>query len=527
MNIAEVLCHQAATRPESMAIMDAAGGRDRGLTFAQLDRAAAGVARLMREAGLQSGDRVLVLQPMSAELYIALAAIFRLGLVAMFPDPSGGRELIERCCALQSPRAMIASPKAHLLRLLSPELRRIPVKFSIGLPVPGAIPLNRTFELSHGTPIHSCPPDAPALLTFTSGSTAEPKAALRSHGFLLAQHRAIEQALELKPGEVDLSTLPIFVLANLASGVTSLLPDVDLRRPDAIDPAPLIKQIEAYQATRSGASPAVYQRMVEYCEERSGTLPSLKRIFTGGGPVTPDLMDRLQRVAPQATITAVYGSTEAEPIARISRHEIATEDSAAMLRGSGLIAGRPVPSIQLRIISDQWGTPIGPYTQTEFEAICQPPGAAGEIVVTGEHVLSGYMNGRGDQESKFNVGAVRWHRTGDAGHLDDRGRLWLLGRCAARIKDAHGTLYPFSIDQVASRHPGVRRAAVVAHRGKRVLAVELVGRARKNLPLGALLDSLAFAKLDELRVLKHLPVDKRHNAKVDYPTLHALLERIA
>jgi acyl-CoA synthetase (AMP-forming)/AMP-acid ligase II len=326
---------------------------------------------------------------------------------------------------------------------------------------------------------------------------------------------------------VDLSTLPIFVLANLASGVTSLLPGVDLRRPDAMDPAPLVTQIAAHQATRAGASPSVYQRMVEYCEEQGQTLPSLKRIFTGGGPVTPELMDRLQRVAPQARITAVYGSTEAEPIAQIRRDEVSIEDSAAIFGGRGLLAGRPVPSIQLRIIPDRWGTPIGPYTQMEFEAICLPPGAAGEIVVAGEHVLSGYMSGRGDSESKFNVGGVRWHRTGDAGRLDDRGRLWLLGRCAARIEDARGTLYPFCVDQVAARHPGVRRAAVVAHRGKRVLAVEPSGRAEKWPRLDALLNSLAFAKLDELRVLKRLPMDKRHNAKIDYPTLHALLERIA
>jgi acyl-CoA synthetase (AMP-forming)/AMP-acid ligase II len=527
MNIAEILRDRASTRPESVAIVDAAGRHARRLTFAELDRAATSAAGVMHDSGLRPGDHVLVLQPMSAELYIALAAVFRLGLVAMFPDPSGGIRLIDRCCALAAPRAMIAGTKAHLLRLVSPGIRRIPVKCSIGLPVPGAIPLNRRISRAQEVPIQTCSPEAPALLTFTSGGTGAPKAAMRSHGFLLAQHHAIEQVLELTPGEVDLSTLPIFVLANLASGVTSVVGGVDLRRPDAIDAERLIAQTESYHATRAGASPAVFQRIVEHCEAQGRTLPHLKRVFTGGGPVTPDLLDRLARVAPHACVTAVYGSTEAEPIARISRDEISSDDSAAMLCGRGLLAGRPVPSVALRVTPDRWGTAIGPFTQSAFNASCLPADVAGEIVVSGEHVLSGYVNGHGDSETKFDVGAVRWHRTGDAGYLDDRGRLWLLGRCAARIEDARGTLYPFSVDHIAARHPGIRRAAVVAHRGKRVLAVEMAGRSKPPAPLDALLASLAFANVDELRVLKRLPVDKRHNAKVDYPSLCALLERTA
>ena len=78
---------------------------------------------------------------MSQELYVALGALLRQGLVAMFVDPSAGRRYIDRCCELRRPQAMIASSRVHWLRLISPELRRIPVKFSIGSRVPGAVPL--------------------------------------------------------------------------------------------------------------------------------------------------------------------------------------------------------------------------------------------------------------------------------------------------------------------------------------------------------------------------------------------------
>ena len=82
--------------------------------------------------------------------------------------------------------------------------------------------------------------DDEALITFTSGSTGAAKAAVRTHGFLLAQHAVLARDLELQAGEVDLTTLPIFVLANLASGVCSVIPDVDMRAPADADPARLM-----------------------------------------------------------------------------------------------------------------------------------------------------------------------------------------------------------------------------------------------------------------------------------------------
>src|SRR5881396_2921740 len=136
MNICEILQHHARCRPTATAIIDTWKGQTRTTTFAQLDAAAARAARLLDEHGLRAGDAVLVFHPMSAELYIALLALFRLQLVAMFLDPSAGREHIERCCVMNPPKGLIAGTKAHLLRLVVPALRRIPVKIVIGWPLP-------------------------------------------------------------------------------------------------------------------------------------------------------------------------------------------------------------------------------------------------------------------------------------------------------------------------------------------------------------------------------------------------------
>jgi acyl-CoA synthetase (AMP-forming)/AMP-acid ligase II len=524
MNIAQILHAHARAAPLQPAIIDTRYGRCRRTTFAQLDEQAARAAGLLWELGLRPGDAVLVFQPMSAELYVALAALFRLGLVGTFLDPAAGLEHVERCCALNRPKAFIGCSTAHLLRLRSGAVRAIPRKLVIGPPLPGAVAWSRAARTPPYPDILACDPSSPALLTFTSGSTGAPRAIVRSHGFLLAQDRVLAEILELRPGEIDLATLPIVLLANLASRVTSVIANADLRRPDAIRAGPVIAQIREHQISRAAASPAFFERLMSYCAERRITLPSLRKLFSGGAPVLPRLLHQMQATAPHAEVVSVYGSTEAEPIAHIACGDMQPKDFQAMAEGRGLLAGKPVAAVQLRILRDQWGSAVGPYTEAKFAAECLPPGQAGEIVVSGPHVLTGYLHGDGDRETKFRVGETIWHRTGDAGYLDECNRLWLLGRCAARVTDRHGVLYPLGAEMVACQDPRVRRAALGNHAGRRVLALE--SNSWWWLPnLLELTRRLAWAEIDELRMYRRLPVDARHNAKIDYPRLVRLLQK--
>ncbi|MCL1470397.1 AMP-binding protein [Argonema antarcticum] len=523
MNIATILHDRTATHPQLPAIIDTDCHHSRIITFADLELAASRVCTLLRRCGLQPGDAVLVFYPMSAELYTALLALFRLGLVAIFLDPGAGRKHINQCCKLYPPKALIASHKAHLLRLVSPALRRIPLKFAIAFPVPGAISWHSARHLPPDPEIVRCSHDTPALLTFTSGSTGQPKAALRTHGFLLSQNRVLAQCLQPKPGEVELVTLPIFVLANLAAGMTSVIPKGDLRFPGAIAPSPIIAQIQTHKPSRILASPAFLERLAEYCLKRRLTLPSIEKIFSGGATVMPLAIAKWQQIAPQAEFTVVYGSTEAEPIARICDRDIKSEDITATLNGRGLLVGKPVSAIQLKIIRQQWGKPIISYTESEFANACLPPETVGEIVVSGNHVLPGYLYGYGNEETKFNVEGIPWHRTGDGGYLDLQGRLWLLGRCSAYIEDEYGILYPFAVEAVVQHYPNIRRCAIVSYRGRRILVVEL-NNPKSKINLTSLHQSLANTQIHAIKVCKKLPVDKRHNSKIDYPALLKLLQ---
>ena len=97
-----------------------------------------------------------------------------------------------------------------------------------------------------------------------------------------------------------------------------------------------------------------------------------------------------------------------------------------------------------------------------------------------------------------------------------------MGRCVARIDDEVGTLYPFTVECAVHRHPQVKRAAMISHRGKRLLVLELCGRTNPAW-LEDVENELLWAHLDEIRILRRIPVDKRHNAKIDYAALSRLL----
>jgi acyl-CoA synthetase (AMP-forming)/AMP-acid ligase II len=164
-----------------------------------------------------------------------------------------------------------------------------------------------------------------------------------------------------------------------------------------------------------------------------------------------------------------------------------------MAAGDGLLAGRPVDAIDLRLAAD------------------------GEIEVSGPHVVTGYLDPADDAATKRRDGGRVWHRTGDGGRLDADGRLWLTGRIAARA----GGLEPFRVEIAARSWPGVRAAVLLPVGERRVLAIE---GDRRHLPewrtAAARLGSLA------VRPVRRIPMDRRHRSKPD-DARHAALLRAA
>jgi len=518
-NLAARMLASAHRHPERDAFVASRSGRSRRLTFGALAEQVAAVAAGLEARGIAPGDRVLLFVPMSIELYVALLALHHLGACAVFVDAWAGRARLDQAVAAAQPRAFIGSPRAHLLRLASPAVRAIPRAIVLG----GPWRLERLAQPGRARAAAPVSADDPALVTFTTGSTGAPKAAVRSHGFLWAQHLALQDHLRLREDDVDLPTLPVFALNNLAVGCTTVLPDFDPRRPADIDPATIHRELVAERVTTTSGSPAFYERLAAWCRGRGERL-ALRALFTGGAPVLPPLA-RLLSETVSGEVHVVYGSTEAEPIAGIEARAML----AAMEQGGeGLCVGAPIDRIRVRVVRAHDG-PIE-LGGDRWAAWDVAPGEAGEIVVQGDHVLPGYAgDAQAERANKVRDDGVLWHRTGDAARLDAQGRLWLMGRVSRRVRRDGATWWGLPAEVRALRVDGVRHAAYLGRpdpgRGQRaVLCVETDGGALDAGTRTRLVAAVAPHPVDELHAFAQLPRDPRHRSKTDTGALIAMLE---
>ena len=460
-HLAALFAQVAASKGAAPALIERSGRR---VSFAALAAQAEAFAGHLAARGIGKGDRMLVAMGVGADLYATLAGLWRIGAVAVFPEPALGLAGLRHAVAAARPRAVVTTWPYTLIRAL-PWLWGLPGFH----PRRGGPP----------PPLAALGADEPALISFTSGTSGAPKGIVRSQGFLMAQRAAVARLLDSPEPEIDLVAFPVFVLINLAAGRCSALPNWGLARQDQVTAAALAAWIAQTGATRALLPPALAERLT------TAPRPApLHTVFTGGGPVFPDVLAGLQGMSLRAV--AVYGSTEAEPIAHLEAANLRAEDLAAMRAGAGLLAGPPVPQVRLRLED-------------------------GEIWVAGDHVNQGYLDPARDAEAKVrDAGGTVWHRTGDAGRLDEGGQLWLLGRRGSVVQGPKGPLYPFAVETAARSWPGVTRAALAEVAGAPVLAVE--GDARHQADWTARAARLGITRV---AALDRLPLDRRHRSKID------------
>lgn len=522
-NIAARLAERAARHPERDAIVEYVRGRARRVAFGELVRGVAALAAGLRDVGVRPGDRVLLFVPMSIDLYRAVLACAHAGAAVVFIDAWADRARLEHAVEAARPRAFVGTPKAHLLRLRSPAVRRIPVHWIAGR---RAFRIGRYEHPDATRAAERVEADSPALLTFTTGSTGRPKVIARSHGFLWAQHRVLARHLRTEPGTRDMPTLPVFVLHNLAAGATSVLPDFDPRRPADIEPDAVHRQMVAEGVTTSIGSPAFYERLAEWCERTGRELP-LDALFTGGASVPPALARRLE-AASTGAVHIVYGSSEAEPIATIRAAEMIRVAETAGTP-DGICVGRPVPEIDVRLIRAHDG-PVA-LDDAGWAGWEVDGDGVGEVVVAGPHVVGRYHDPpEANALHKIVEGARVWHRTGDAARFDADGRLWLMGRVSERVRRAGRVWWSFPAELRAATVPEVRHAAYlgVPRDGadqRALLCVETRTGELEPAKRALLRRRLDPIPIDELLVLAYIPRDPRHASKTDRTSLRRLAGR--
>jgi acyl-CoA synthetase (AMP-forming)/AMP-acid ligase II len=458
VNAAQLFRDAARAHPERIAFFEDL----RTTTFAQLWHRVARFSGALHRRGFGPGDRALIFLPMSVDLYVALLAVLKEGGVAVFLDPwVGWRRLIALARHAQ-PKAFLGTPKSHVLRLFVRGIDIAPWTLD-----ERAAPRETMFDAQD---------DDPALITFTTGSSGTPKHVNRPHRVLAAQHERLAESFPYEDGDVDLCTFPIFALNNLACGVPTIIPPIDLRRVDAADPKRVADVAIRCDATTATASPPLFDKLAHMSPR-----PTLRRILTGGAPVTDAQLRGWIAAWPDAEIIVAYGSSEAEPVAHIE----ARERLAA--RGLGYLAGQ-----------------IANGVRTKLELIDE---RVGELLVSGEHVAE-------SDKLITDADGTRWHRMGDTGWFDEERRFWIAGRVHSTIWRDGVALHAQFIEQAAiGDDPRIRRAGAVGVNNQLVVMVEsdhdVLEDVRRRVP-----------EADHVGVTKTpLPVDPRHNSKIDYEAL--------
>jgi acyl-CoA synthetase (AMP-forming)/AMP-acid ligase II len=300
---------------------------------------------------------------------------------------------------------------------------------------------------------------------------------------------------------------------------------MDATRPATVDPCRILNTIRHYGVTNLFGSPALLRR-VGFAPEAAGmVLPSLRRVISAGAPVQATVIRQFTRLlAPGVQVHTPYGATEALPVSTIGSDEILGETAAAAAQGKGVCVGRPVEGMTVRIIRiDDRLIP------TWNDDLLAPPGEVGEIAVQGPVVTRTYFN-RPEATALHKIDdpvqGSFWHRMGDVGYFDDRGRLWFCGRKSQRVVTASGTLFTIPCEGVFNAHPLVLRSALVGvRRGSTTVPVVCVEldrskpAPRDTTTLFQELTGLAETH-EHTRTIRHFlihpgfPVDIRHNAKI-------------
>ncbi len=281
-----------------------------------------------------------------------------------------------------------------------------------------------------------------AWLLYTSGTTGLPKGAMLSHTNLLAGIMNSMAAWDTGPDEVCMFTFPMFHVAGYVMPMQHLrtFPVVLLR---SFDPPTLLATVQKYRVTNTAMAPTMVGMLLENPETANYDLSSLRRLGYGAAAMPGEVLRKARARWPGAGFSTGFGMTELSGnVMTMGRqdHDRAADEGLEILRS----VGKQMPLARVRV-ADESG------------ADC-PPGQAGEIIVKGDQVLSGYWRNPEATAASFTDG---WFHTGDVGRWGAEGYLYIVDRKKDMILTGGENVYPREVEEVLFRHPAVMEAAVV------------------------------------------------------------------
>lgn len=469
------------------------------------------VAAVLAERGLQPGDRVAMLTPPGIDLIVAVYAVWRAGGVTVIADRGLGLRGLGAAVSSARP-AFSIGPRAA--RVASALMRWAPRATHLDV----AALMREAEGMSDARPSTSDPdPDDEVAILFTSGATGPAKGVRYLHRQLAAQRDALMTTYGVSDDDRLVAAFAPFALYGPAFGVPTAIPDSDVTKPGKLTARVLDDACLAVSATMVFASPAALSNVVSSAAEGGSFrgLEALGLLLSAGAPVPSETLHAVAELAPEASLHTPYGMTEVLPVASIDLAGIDAAEAGEDPVG-GVCVGRAVAGGEIRI------APL------HFDALADTieavdSGGTGEILVRAPWVSDGYL-GRWQTERLARPGDG-WHRTGDVGHLDGEGRLWVEGRIVHVIDTVDGAVTSVPLERAVeralvpvSKATAGRVAAVgVGPPGCQQIVVVLEGPGDDLADAGtsAAVRAAVSVPVAAVLTMSGLPVDIRHNAKID------------
>lgn len=424
---------------------------------ADLPRLISNFATGLLGAGLKAGERILIGCTLSPPTTIAYLGAMYAGMI---PIPVGESVLVSSLPALlkrTNARAVWTETNLQIEKIADADV----------------LALHGRTAQSGKDPIPPAPRALSDLATLmaTSGTLGPSRFVMVSHENLIANTEAIIKSQNLQSDDRAMVILPLSYCFGASVVHTHLYQgggvvfDHRFMFPDKV-----LRAINEYQCTTFAGVPTVYNILLSRSNIRSIPMPTLRRFLQAGGALGSQQVSRIRAAVPTAKFFVMYGQTEAT--ARISCLDPEHLDEKL---GS---AGRPLENLQVRII-DENGSEL-------------PLGEVGEIIVKGPSITLGYLNEAQENHRIFKDG---WLRTGDVGHLDGDGYIWISGRKSAFVK-MRGVRVSFAeVENKVAAVPGVYEcaAAAIPHSevGEALVlyvvpekeSCDVIERVRRSLPL--------------------------------------------
>lgn len=433
MNFAAALLDNSAPA-EKLALFSQQGD----VSYAELRQQAQRVAQALRQAGLQPGERVLLVGEASPFWVFAYLGIALAGCVSVpLPIPCDS----DFCrMALARTEARFAFVQGSLLRRIGNALAdcelvvdRMPKKTPADLKL---LPFEQLAEAQ----VESCFPAADddlAVILFTSGSTAEPRGVMLSHGNICNNTADIIAALDLTSGERIMAVLPFFYCFGTSLLHThlkvggSLVIDNRFLFPDKV----LQRMIDT-ACTGFAGVPSTYQILLRQSSLKQMQFPALRKLQQAGGKLSQAFIAELEETLPTAELFVMYGQTEAT--ARLS----CIAPTERRQRPESI--GRGLPQVVLRVLNDAGDSVV--------------PGEIGEVVASGPNVALGYWR---DPEASAVTFKDGWLHTGDLAMVDQEGYVTIVDRIKDFLKCGGKRVSCRAVEEQILGFDGLVEAAVI------------------------------------------------------------------